>query len=166
MNKAIWKHYTGITSHKFWVMINIFKICWALIKRGLVHDFSKYGDVERDGFAQFTPNLKENEYLDNGYNADMMNRDFQTALEHHYRKNSHHPESHKDGIKGMTLLDQLEMLADWTASCRRQKNGDLKSSINKNADRFEYGEFYKKCLDNTAIECNLFKFVKRGRKMD
>jgi hypothetical protein len=67
------------------------------------------------------PNLKENEYLDNGYNADMMNRDFQTALEHHYRKNSHHPESHKDGIKGMTLLDQLEMLADWTASCRRQK---------------------------------------------
>ena len=65
----------------------------------MVHDFSKYGQVEKDGFAQFTPNLKENEYLDDNYTADMMDRDFQTALEHHYRLNPHHPEAHKMVLK-------------------------------------------------------------------
>lgn len=166
MDKAVWNHYKGITSHKFWVLINIFKLCWALTKRGFIHDFSKYGTVEKDGFAKFTPNLKDNVYLDEAYNKDMADRDFQTALQHHYRKNSHHPEAHEDGIVDMSLLDQLEMLADWGASSRRNKDGDLKSSINKNADRFKYGEKYKKCLDNTAIEANLFKFKKFGKTME
>ena len=159
-------HFVKISQHKFWVMVNLMKISWALLKRGWRHDFSKYGETERTGFALFTPNLAKHEYMSDAYKADMNNEKFQAALQHHYRKNAHHPEAHEDGIKGMSLLDQLEMLADWAASVRRQKNGDLKSSINKNADRFEYGEFFKQTLDKTAIEAKLFKFHCKKKVLD
>ena len=65
----------------------------------------------------------------------------------------------------MSLLDQIEMLCDWAASVHRHADGDLKVSINKNADRFEYGEFYKKTLDNTAMEAGLFRFISKRKKV-
>lgn len=127
---------------------------------------SKFGKVERDGFGKFTPNLDKREYMDEGYTKDMMEQDFQVALQHHYHNNTHHPEYYKNGIKDMSLLDQIEMIADWAASVRRQKNGTIEASININSDRFSYGEFYKRCLDNTAIEAKLFSFKKYGKVMD
>jgi hypothetical protein len=39
----------------------------------------------------------------------------------------------------MPALDQIEMICDWAAAVRRNKNGDLMKSIQINAKRFEYG---------------------------
>ena len=41
----------------------------------------------------------------------------------------------------MSLLDLMEMLADWRAATERNKNGDIKKSIEINTYRFN---IYKK----------------------
>jgi hypothetical protein len=72
------------------------------------------------------------------------------ALHHHYNSNSHHPENHAGGIRDMTLLDVTEMLCDWKAATERHADGDLRRSIEQNAERFGYGEEMKGLLMNTA----------------
>lgn len=72
------------------------------------------------------------------------------ALDHHYAHNRHHPEHFPDGIRGMSLLDLVEMLADWKAATERHADGDLARSIEINQARFGYGDELKVVLRNTA----------------
>jgi hypothetical protein len=52
----------------------------------------------------------------------------------------------------MSLLDLTEMLADWSASIRRVKDGDLRCSIEINQERFGYSDELCAILENTANE--------------
>jgi hypothetical protein len=54
------------------------------------------------------------------------------------------------GVRGMTLLDVVEMLADWKAATQRHADGDLRKSIEINQGRFGYGDELKAILVNTA----------------
>ncbi len=72
------------------------------------------------------------------------------AIEHHNRHNAHHPEHHKDGIRGMNLLDLLEMLCDWKAATMRHGDGGIYTSLEINAERFGYSDELKKILLNTV----------------
>ncbi len=54
-------------------------------------------------------------------------------------------------IDKMDLIDILEMLCDWFAASKRNLNGDITSSINKNAERFGISPQLTKILHNTAI---------------
>lgn len=60
----------------------------------------------------------------------------------------------KDGIRGMSLLDVLEMLCDWKAATLRHNDGDIRRSIEINQGRFGYSDELKQILLNTlpAIE--------------
>jgi hypothetical protein len=58
------------------------------------------------------------------------------ALNHHYAHNRHHPEHFENGIKGMNILDLVEMFFDWVAAAERHENGDILRSIDINAERF------------------------------
>lgn len=71
------------------------------------------------------------------------------ALEHHYANNRHHPEHHKDGIRGMTLVDIVEMFCDWKAASMRHNNGDMLTSIEKNKERFKYSDELEQIFKNT-----------------
>jgi hypothetical protein len=52
------------------------------------------------------------------------------GLKHHYSHNRHHPEFFgEDGVDGMTLVDLIEMLADWKAATERHDDGDLAKSL-------------------------------------
>jgi len=53
-------------------------------------------------------------------------------------------------LSRMTLLDLVEMLADWKAATERHENGSLARSIEINAERFHYGEDMKRLLTETA----------------
>lgn len=121
-----------------------------LQQRAVNHDDSKFSVEEFESFAQETPTLKGLTYGSDEYKAALAR--IKPALETHYSRNRHHPEHHPGGFKDMTLLDIVEMLADWKAATERHADGDLRSSIEKNAARFGYGDDMKRHLYLTAAQ--------------
>jgi hypothetical protein len=119
-----------------------------LIRRGEEHDQSKLESPEVEAFTEFTPKLAACTYGSpeyEGFRAAMK-----PALDHHYANNPHHPEHHKHGVDDMTLLDVLEMFADWKAASERHNDGNILKSIEKNADRFGLSPQIVRILENTA----------------
>lgn len=122
-----------------------------LLKRQAGHDQSKLCSPEREAFDALTPKLAGLTYGSEEYRATL--REMKPALAHHYAKNRHHPEHGPDGIKGMTLIDLVEMLCDWRAAGERHAdNKGLRHSIEVNQQRFGYSDELKAILLNTAAE--------------
>lgn len=53
------------------------------------------------------------------------------------------------GIRGMSLLDLIEMLCDWKAATLRHNDGDIRKSIEINQKRFGYSDELKAIFLNT-----------------
>jgi len=121
---------------------------FTLIKRGEVHDASKLASPEVEGFTEHGPKLKELTFDSEEYKESLKALD--TAREHHYAKNRHHPEHFKNGIEDMNLFDVLEMFCDWKAASERQHDGNIRKSIDVCADRFGISPQLVKILENTA----------------
>ncbi len=119
-----------------------------LIRRAAAHDASKLAEPERSVFEEFTSKLRGTTYGSDEYKGYLAA--MKPALEHHYASNPHHPEHYPDGIRGMSLLDVVEMLADWKAATERHADGDLGRSIELNQKRFGYSDDLKAVLSNTA----------------
>ena len=77
------------------------------------------------------------------------------ALDHHYANNRHHPEFFKNGINDMTLVDLIELLCDWYASSKRQYNGNIRLSIEKNRERFNMSDQLIRIFENTIKELDV-----------
>lgn len=128
---------------------NLLNICVNnLLKRGESHDQSKLENPEVEGFAQYTSKLSKCTYGSEEYQSYL--KELKPVLDHHYAKNSHHPEHYKNGIEDMNLLDILEMVCDWKASSERHNDGNIRKSIQLNADRFKLSPQLLKILENTA----------------
>ena len=120
-----------------------------LVKRAAEHDMSKIGsETERTIFIEYTPKLKESTYGSGEYKAFL--KEMEVGLSHHYENNSHHPEFYAEGIRGMNLIDFVEMLCDWKAATLRHRDGDLTKSIEQNQQRFGYSDDIKQILLNTV----------------
>jgi hypothetical protein len=119
-----------------------------LLYRAHDHDLSKLEEPEKSTFDEFTPKLEDSSYGSDEYKGFLEGMG--EALAHHYAVNRHHPEHWPNGVADMTLVDVVEMLADWKAATLRHADGDLALSIEKNADRFGYGEEFTRLLLNTA----------------
>lgn len=131
----------------------IHKFVKALLDRADKHDASKLEEPEAEIFEVFTPRLKGCTYGSPEYKAMMV--EMKVAIDHHQANNRHHPEFHKDGIKGMSLIDLVEMLMDWKAATLRHADGDIRKSIEINYKRFGYSEEMKAILLNTVEEMGL-----------
>jgi len=118
--------------------------------RALTHDRSKLESPEREIFDEMTPLLKGSTYGSDEYKA-MLAR-MKPALDHHYASNSHHPEHYPNGIRGMSLLDLIEMLCDWKAATMRHADGDIFKSVEINQKRFGYSDELKEIFLNTIRE--------------
>lgn len=118
-----------------------------LYGRGEDHDQSKLHDPELETFVEFTPKLAELTYGSLEYKAALAG--MKPALDHHYASNRHHPEHHSDGVDGMTLVDLVEMFADWKAASERHADGDLRQSVNKNIARFKLDPQLARILHNS-----------------
>jgi hypothetical protein len=118
-----------------------------LIERARVHDQSKISEIEKEAFDRMTPLLADAEYGSPEYYGFLAK--MKPALEHHYAQNSHHPEHYPDGIRGMCLLDLIEMLADWKASSHRNKSCDLQKSLQIQKERFGISDDLTQILENT-----------------
>jgi len=124
------------------------KIIKELSKRFATHDQSKLYSPEKEAFDEFTPKLKDCTYGSEEYKGYL--KEMNIALKHHYLENRHHPEYHKNGIKGMGLVDVTEMLVDWICASERHDDGNIGRSIEYNSKRFNYSHDLKRILVNTV----------------
>jgi len=120
-----------------------------VIQRGAYHDRSKLQSPEKEAFDA-TTELKGMTYGSDDYKAALER--LGPALKHHYEHNSHHPEHYINGVWGMSLLDLIEMLADWKAAGERHADGSMKASLTKNRSRFGVDDQLQFILENTAKE--------------
>ena len=126
-------------------------ICDILKERGKNHDKSKLEDFEKPYFDENTENLAKEVYGSEEYKRSLEK--LKPALEHHYKVNSHHPEHYENGIDGMNLYDIIEMWADWNAAVKRNKDGDIRKSLEINSRRFNLSNQLINIFNNT-IEFN------------
>jgi hypothetical protein len=124
-----------------------------LLRRGEIHDQSKFSPEEVDVFTEFTPKLKGCTYGSDEYKGFLA--EMKPALDHHYAHNRHHPEHFRDGIEGMNLVDVLEMFIDWLASSTRHTDGDVRRSIEVNHQRFNMSPQLVRIFQNTAADFTL-----------
>jgi hypothetical protein len=104
---------------------NIGIILRELRLRGKLHDMSKVQSPEKYGLDIFAP--------------------IQTVPTRHESL----PEHYEQGIRGMSLIDLLEMFCDWYAATKRHNNGDIMKSISINQERFGYSDDLKAVFENT-----------------
>lgn len=119
-----------------------------LCERSVQHDASKTEPPELDTFNEFSPKLKDSTYGSDEYKGFLAA--MKPALDHHYAANRHHPEHFADGVDGMTLVDLIEMLADWKAAGERHADGSLRRSFEIQRDRFGLSDQLLRILTNTA----------------
>jgi hypothetical protein len=119
-----------------------------LAARSLLHDGSKLVEPEKSMYDEFTPKLKGSTYGSDEYKGFL--KDMGVALKHHYENNSHHPEHYENGINGMTLMDLVEMLADWKAAGMRHANGNIEQSLEINRKRFGMSDQLFEIFKNTV----------------
>lgn len=130
------------------VRSNMLAVATEVLERAHKHDDSKLCEPELSVFNEYTPKLKDSTYGSPEYAAFLEGMG--VGLKHHYAENDHHPEHFADGIAGMNLIQLTEMLCDWHAAVQRHADGDLRKSIEINADRFGYGDEIKRLLLNTV----------------
>lgn len=125
-----------------------------LSKRSENHDLSKLEEPEKRVFDKYTPLLKALTYGSPEYLASIEKLELalKHQLKHHYAENSHHPEFFQNGVDGMSLVDLVEMLADWKAATEQHANGNLETSIQKNKERFKISDQLTGILENTRKE--------------
>lgn len=119
-----------------------------LLDRSVKHDLSKTENPELAVFNEFTPKLKDSTYGSDEYKSYLAAMG--DGLAHHYAANRHHPEHFTHGVDGMTLVDLVEMLADWKAATERMADGDLRKSLAIQRGRFGIGDQLVQILTNTA----------------
>ena len=127
-------------------LINI--ISTKILERGVSHDASKLVPPELDYFTKYTHKLAASTYGSPEYEKCLV--DMKPALDHHYAVNRHHPQHFPDGIKGMNLVDLVELICDWKASSLRHNDGNILKSIEVNVKRFEMSEDLTAVLRNTC----------------
>ena len=128
----------------------IYIVVKELNSRTIKHDQSKLESLEKEIFDEYTPKLKNTTYGSEEYKQFL--KEMKPALDNHYKKNRHHPEHYENGIQDMTIVDIVEMIADWAAATKRHADGCIGTSIVKNAERFGFGEDLVKIFLNTARE--------------
>ena len=127
----------------------LIKCIIELDRKAQNHDYDKLHDeTEKAMFDEYTPKLKHCTYGSEEYKSYLAG--LRPALNIHYANNRHHPEHFPEGIRGMNLLDLVEMMCDWKASTERHEDGDIYRSIEINQSRFGYSDDLKSILKNTA----------------
>lgn len=129
---------------------NIHLFVMDLMHRAEHHDDSKFEEPELSGFAAAQHKLAACEYGGEEYRKNLA--DLKPILDHHYANNRHHTEHWPNGVNDMTLTDLIELLSDWKAATERNKNGNIRKSIELNAEKYGFSPQLKKIFENTVRE--------------
>jgi hypothetical protein len=140
------------------VRLLLTQVVEEVMKRGDKHDDSKLHAPEKVSYDEVVPQLKTLTYGSKEYRDTL--KEMKGAIKHHYDNNRHHPEHFKGGVKDMTLIDIMEMLADWKAATLRHMDGDLGTSLTQNVKRFKLSPQLASILENTVKALGWGKKVK------
>lgn len=146
--KKLIYHDLEILKHIQLVRENVGTVTRELGQRADVHDASKLEEPERSLMAEHMNLLGETTYGTPEY-SELLEK-IKPALEHHYSRNRHHPEFWKNGIDDMDLVDIVELLCDWIAATKRNKNGNINKSIEVNTERFKINPQLAQIMRNTV----------------
>ena len=126
------------------------RFCRKLMARAQRHDESKLHEPEKSKFdvVGTQKHLGRIEYGSKEYQDSLVA--LGDALKHHYDNNDHHPQHFDNGIDGMNLLQLVEMYLDWCAAVKRNKNGDIRNSIELNRKKFGMTEQLYRIFMNTV----------------
>lgn len=127
---------------------NLYKMIEALDERARLHDQSKLESPEMEIFGEHFEELEKTEYGTEEYKK--LLEKVKPAVDHHISRNRHHPEFHKNGIDDMDLIDLVELICDWKAATLRNKNGNIRKSLEKNKDRYNISDQLFEILSNTV----------------
>lgn len=125
---------------------NLTIIISEILDRSSTHDQSKLESPEVEILAN-APRLDGIQFGSAEY--EESKRSIKDALDHHYANNRHHPQFFKNGINDMNIIDLVEMFADWASSAKRNKNGNLRKSIEKNGIDFGISPQLIKIFENS-----------------
>ncbi|MFW6272610.1 MAG: DUF5662 family protein [bacterium] len=143
----LFKWYWIVFIHKYYVFKYALHFSFKLIKRALMHDFSKLRPSEAIGFSRLLSYKHKAEYGSREYHFK-LNENI-NSINNHYKRNRHHPEFHKEGIQDMSLLDIIEMYVDWGAAIKVNQDGNIAKSIDSGTQRFGYGNTLKNIMLNS-----------------
>jgi len=134
------------------VQARIEEIRNRLMIRAAHHDESKLVEPEKSGFDVLTFQLASLVYGSDEYRAAL--KAGEPTITHHYQHalNTHHPEHWPNGINDMSLIDIVEMLADWKGASERTKQGSIAASLAHNKERFGISDQLAAILENTVQE--------------
>lgn len=91
-----------------------------LLRRGVDHDSSKFDPEEAGPLAEMDALIaREGNVPFGSPEYEERKKLLGPMLDHHYAKNTHHPEHYTNGVDGMDLFDLLEMFIDWKAASER-----------------------------------------------
>jgi len=127
------KTITTILRHNRLVASYLINLACAMEKRAIVHDASKLSVDEFTGFVQINRIAREHEYGSQEYKDSIKKTD---AVALHYSRNPHHPEHYKSGVDDMSLVDLIEMVADWKAASETYGQTSLEEALEIQAKRF------------------------------
>ena len=127
-----------------------------MIRRGQVHDDSKFNPVELEPLEALQA-LSDTEGPAPFGSEEYERRKtlLGPMLEHHYAFNSHHPEHFENGIDGMDLGDLVEMFFDWKAASERGEETAMNLSFS--ASRYKLSPQLLSIFQNTC-KSNGFNF--------
>lgn len=147
------KHYADTREHIGLVRDNLHHARAILAGRELLHDSSKLSSPEDEGFAAMAEEIAASdlEYGSDEYRV-ILKKYKESTIDHHYEANDHHPEHFENGIAGMSLFAQIEMLCDWQAAGQRYKDSTFAKSFALNVKRFKMTPEQESSLRATAIE--------------
>jgi len=137
----------SILEHINSVRTSLEEIVAELDMRANLHDLSKTRSPELEGFVTVSEKLRDLEYGSPEYEQSL--KELGPILDHHYKHNPHHPEHHVHGIEDMTLIDIIEMFADWRAASLNTKDGSLQKSLAINKTRFKIDNQLYLIFENT-----------------
>jgi hypothetical protein len=129
MNSTPYDSRADTLAHIHHVRDNLDVFAAELLRRGRIHDASKFSDVEKPVLDRVMPLLSGVAYGSKDWDAIIEQA--RPMLDHHFRHNPHHPEHYGDtGISGMDLFDLVEMVCDWMAAAKRNPADGVKLDHN------------------------------------
>lgn len=131
---------------------NLEVVTSELKQRGFAHDRTKLQQLEFDGFVSTREKFKKANYGSPEYQECIELT--KPAVEHHYKHNRHHTGYHKNGINDMTLVDIIEMIADWRAAARRSPDKKLIDTLAYAMNKYKIDKQLAEIIKNTLNYLN------------
>jgi len=123
-----------ILRHNRLVASYLIKLANILEERAIMHDASKFASDEFAAFVHINQIAREHKYGSPEYKESILKTG---AVALHYSRNPHHPEHHGDGINDMSIIDLVEMIADWKAASETYGQTSLEEALEIHTKRFE-----------------------------